>query len=221
MSRPAQIGFLSTTASLYDPVVRALGFLPLWQEVAAVASAGAGTRCLDVCTGTGGVALALAARGARTMGIDLSDGLLARARRKARAAGLETDTEWFRMDARRMALPEASFPVVTCCMALHEMAEDERTTVLGELARVASRRIVVAEYRVPESRAARAWFRVARCFEYWESDDFERFVAWRFEDRLAASGLVAQAHWDCGPFRIWSCHRAAPAEGTPSDTAAR
>lgn len=207
MSRAAQIGFLSTTAALYDPTVRAMGFGRLWPRVAELAAPDPGARCLDVCTGTGGVALALAARGATVLGIDLATGLLARAERKARAAHLSAATRWLHMDARSITRPDASYPLVTCCMALHEMAEPEREQVLSELHRVARDRVVVAEYRVPESRAARAWFRVSRFFEYWESDDFARFLARPFEDRLHAARLVPDAHADCGSFRIWRCRR--------------
>src|SRR5512139_607321 len=102
MSRPTQIAFLSRTARLYDPTVHALGFAPLWEAVADCAAAAPATACLDACTGTGGVALALARRGARVVGIDLADGMLARALRKATAAGLAGRVRFLPMDARRL-----------------------------------------------------------------------------------------------------------------------
>jgi ubiquinone/menaquinone biosynthesis C-methylase UbiE len=210
VSRDGQIRFLSATAPLYDPTVGALGFRRLWQDVASVAAPRSGALCLDACTGTGGVALALADRGARVVGIDLATGLLARAERKARSAGLGARTRWLRMDARRLAWPDGSFPLVTCCMALHEMAEEERGLVLSELRRVSCERVVVAEYRVPSAGAARAWFRLARCFEYWESDDFGGFVARGVAARLEAAGLRVGAPLDSGAYRIWPCQVAEP-----------
>ena len=67
MSRASQIRFLSHTAPFYDAVVRALGFAGLWSSVAECANPAPGAPCLDVCTGTGGVALGLAARGAQVV----------------------------------------------------------------------------------------------------------------------------------------------------------
>lgn len=209
MSRPGQIDFLSRTARLYDPLVRAMGFPSLWDAVAECARPGAGESCLDVCTGTGGVALALARRGARVVGIDLASGLLARARRKARGDEAASPIRFLRGDARALAFADASFPVVTCSMALHEMAEAERCTVLRELRRVARDRVIVADYRPPGSRLGGAIFRLSHAFEYLESDDFEGFARGDFEDRLGAAGLGVQARIDHGGYRIWQCRPAA------------
>src|SRR5512140_3060025 len=99
MSRPAQIRFLSRVARVYDAVARAMGFPPLWRAMAGVAAPVPGERALDVCTGTGGVALELARRGARVVALDLAGGMLRRARLK------HTDTatpraHFVQMDAR-------------------------------------------------------------------------------------------------------------------------
>jgi len=205
VSRPSQIRFLSRSARLYDPVVRAMGFSGLWHELARRADPAPGAPCLDVCAGTGGVALALAARGAQVLGVDLAAGMLGQARRKAREQGLAARIRLARMDARRLAIPDRSFPLVTCAMALHEMAEAERARVLEELARVASGRVVVAEYRVPERPLARAAFLLTHAFEFLESDDFARFLARPMPERLEAAGLGVETASDAGPYRIWSC----------------
>jgi len=205
MSRASQIRFLSRTARLYDPVVRAMGFRELWQALAGCADPTPGMRCLDVCAGTGGVALALAARGAPVLGVDLAAGMLAQARRKAQERGLAARLRFARMDARQLAVDDGAFPVVTCAMALHEMAEDERTRVLAELARVASARVVVAEYRVPERPLARAAFRLIHAFELVESDDFAGFLARPMRERLEAAGLRVERTSDAGSYRIWTC----------------
>ena len=206
MSRPAQIRFLSHTARLYDPTVRALGFPRLWNAIAAQADPSPGQPCLDVCTGTGGVALALASRGASVVGVDLAPGMLERARSKARAAGLGASTRFLRMDARKLALPDAGFPIVTCCMALHEMADREREAVLAELRRVAAGRVLVAEYRVPPTGWRRQAFRLGRIFEYLESDNFAGFLAGDFRERLVAAGFAVDAPSDAGAYRVWRCH---------------
>jgi len=204
VSRPGQIRFLSRTAGLYDPVVRGLGFPALWERMAEVAGPPEDGMCLDVCTGTGGLALAMARRGAYVLGLDASPGMLRRARRKARRAGLEGHSRFLSMDARSLAFPEASFPLVTCCMALHEMSEPERDQVVMELCRVASRRVVVADYRVPPG--PRGWlFRGLHAYEYLESDDFEGYASLDLGRRLALAGLAVEPPADAGAYRIWSC----------------
>lgn len=205
MSRPAQISFLSHVAAAYDPVVARLGFRGLWWEMADHAAPVRGARCLDVCTGTGGVALALAARGARVVGLDLAHGMLRRAVRKARGHGFDGRVRFLRMDARSIAFPDSSFDLVTCCMALHEMSEPEREVVLAEIARVARTRVVVAEYRVPRAGLALRLFSLRHLFEYIESDDFPAFVGRDMGDRLEAAGLAIGDVRDSGRYRLWRC----------------
>jgi len=205
MPRPGRIRFLSRTAPFYDPVVHRLGFRSLWEGMADWAAQSAGTPCLDVCTGTGGVARALAHRGRRVVGLDLSMGMLKHARRKARAAGVAGRAQWARMDARRIAFRDASFPLVVCAMSLHEMGEEERRQVLGEIRRVASDRVVVADYRLPTAGWQRALFRVFRVFEHLESEDFDGFMSDDLRERLEGAGLVVEPPWDSSLYRIWPC----------------
>ena len=206
MPRPGRIRFLSRTAPFYDPVVHPLGFRRLWEVVADWAAQRAGAPCLDVCTGTGGVAVALARRGSRVVGIDLASGMLRQARRKARAAGVADRTQWVRMDARHIAFPDASFPLVVCSMSLHEMAEEERGEVLGEIRRVASDQVLVADYRVPTAGWLKLLFPVFRAFEHLESEDFEGFTSVDVRERLEGAGLVVETPWDVALYRIWPCH---------------
>jgi ubiquinone/menaquinone biosynthesis C-methylase UbiE len=206
MSRPAQIEFLSRLAAAYDAVVRIMGFAPLWRAVADLAAPAPCERALDVCTGTGGVAHELAARGARVVALDLAQGMLQRAVRKHRSNGHSTEpVRFLQMDARRLAFADGSFPIVTCSMALHEMAEAERDQVLREIRRVASERVVVAEYRVPRDGTHAVLFRLLRFFEYAESDDFEGFVRREMRTRLEQAGLSVDPPKDVGAFRIWPC----------------
>lgn len=213
MSRPAQIQLLSRFAGAYDPVVALMGFPPLWKAIAAIADPAPGECALDVCTGTGGAALELARRGARVTGLDLAPGLLRRARRKTNGNGANGHglrPHFVRMDARRLGFRTGAFPLVTCSMALHEMAEEERGEVLREIARVAAGRVVIAEHRVPDDPCGALLFRVARVFEYLESDDFERFVRLDFRQRLEGAGFAVDAGArDVGGYRIWTCRRRA------------
>lgn len=205
MSRPSHIRFLSRTAPFYDHVVHPMGFRRLWETVAERAAPDDDASCLDVCTGTGGVAMALARRGRRVVGLDLADGMLRHARRKAASEGIADRIDWARMDARRIGFADASFPLVVCAMALHEMAMQERDQVIRELRRVSSDRVLVADYRVPESGWRRLLFRAARIFEYLESDDFASFTVLDVREHLERVGLVVETPWDTDAYRIWSC----------------
>jgi ubiquinone/menaquinone biosynthesis C-methylase UbiE len=205
VTRPGRIRFLSWTAPFYDPTVSAFGFSRLWKRLAERTLPEAGVRCLDVCTGTGGAALALAGRGASVVGLDLAEGMLRRARRKARAAGLAERAHWVRMDARRLALPDRSFEHVTCAMVFHEMDDEEREQVIREMHRVASDRVLIADYRVPPSGWSRPLFHFMRVFEYLESDDFDSYRTDDLPARLEKAGLDLEETWDVGPYRIWPC----------------
>ncbi len=203
MSRPGQIEFLSRFAPAYDPVVRMLGFAPLWRAIAEVAAPAAGQWVLDVCTGTGGAAGELYSRGAQVVGVDLASGLLRCAARKRRA------THLFRMDARQLAFRDRSFRLVTCSMALHEMAPAERESCLSEIARVASDRVVIAEYHVPRTFSSRVLFHASRAFEYLESDDFGSFMRADLRALLERAGFLTARPHDVGAYRVWPCTVAA------------
>lgn len=72
----------SKLAPFYDLTV--YGIRRLRREVAALTEVGAGSRVLDVATGTGEAALAFAENGAAVVGIDPSEAMLRVTRRKNR-----------------------------------------------------------------------------------------------------------------------------------------
>ncbi len=109
------------------------------------------------------------------------------------------------MDARRIAFRDASFPLVICAMSLHEMGEEERRQVLGEIRRVASDRVVVADYRLPTTGWQRALFWVFRVFEHLESEDFDGFMSDDVRERLERAGFLVEPPWDSTLYRIWPC----------------
>jgi ubiquinone/menaquinone biosynthesis C-methylase UbiE len=88
-------------------------------------------RVLDVATGTGAAAWALAERARVVVGVDVSDGMLAAAQA---AGGDRTRAPLFvRADAERLPFPDGSFDVAVCSRALHHMPRPERA--LAEVAR--------------------------------------------------------------------------------------
>lgn len=95
-------------------------------------------RILDVGTGTGRAAIALARAGATVTGIDASAEMLAVAERRAAAAGVQV--VFNRGDAHRLDLPDQSFDAVVCLRVL--MHTPDWRTSLGELCRVSRDRVV-------------------------------------------------------------------------------
>jgi demethylmenaquinone methyltransferase/2-methoxy-6-polyprenyl-1,4-benzoquinol methylase len=127
-----------------------------------------GERALDVCCGTGDLALALASRvgpDGSVTGCDFSEPMLAIARRKAEAAGAaNVGFEW--ADALALPYEDASFDAVTVGFGVRNFADLERG--LGELARILrpGGRLVILEITQPQ-RPPLQWF-----FSLW----FDRVV---------------------------------------------
>jgi len=91
-----------------------------------------GQRVLDVGTGTGLVARALALRGCDVVGLDPADKLLDAARELDRQAGV--DIEYVSGEAEAIACEENDFDGVTACQCRHLM--DDPTQALVEIRRV-------------------------------------------------------------------------------------
>ena len=105
------------------------GFVaPLWETVAKVTGAGAGSRVLDVGCGGGDLLAFFAARGAVTAGIDPAPGMVALARNRVPAADIRFG------GAEELPWPDAHFDLVTSVNAL-QFAEDTLDALAG-LARV-------------------------------------------------------------------------------------
>jgi SAM-dependent methyltransferase len=99
----------------------------------------AGRAVLDVGTGTGRAALALAAGGAQVTGVDASSEMLRVARERAGARGLAiTFTPG---DAHALPFEPASFDVAVCLRVL--MHTPDWARCVGELCRVARQRVVL------------------------------------------------------------------------------
>lgn len=97
------------------------GATEVWSGVWAAALPPAPADILDVGTGSGNVALLLAASGHRVTAVDLADGMLAEARRKA--AGLASGPEFLLADAVAPPLPPGSFDAITARYLLWTLRE--------------------------------------------------------------------------------------------------
>ena len=96
-----------------------------------------GESVLDIGCGTGSLAIEAARRagpGADVQGIDASPEMIARARRKARRAGVEARfTEGI---VERLPLPDRRFDVVLSTMMLHHLPGNVRVQCAREICRV-------------------------------------------------------------------------------------
>jgi demethylmenaquinone methyltransferase / 2-methoxy-6-polyprenyl-1,4-benzoquinol methylase len=154
-------------AGVYDLMntTMTVGLHHRWRERAADrAELAPGDAALDVCCGTGDLALELARRvGPRgtVVGCDFSESMLALARRKASArAAAQTRFEW--ADALQLPYEDRSFEAVTVGFGVRNLADLERG--IEELARVLKPRgrLVILEItqprRPPLSTFYSLWF---------------------------------------------------------------
>jgi len=110
-------------------------------------------RVLDVGTGAGHTALALAEGAREVVACDLSEAMLEQARRAARERGLG-NVRCRHGDAEELPFRDASFDVVSCRMCAHHFARPERA--VAEMARVLrpGGRLVLSDSVAPEDPAA-------------------------------------------------------------------
>ncbi|MFL6192771.1 MAG: class I SAM-dependent methyltransferase [Thermoanaerobaculia bacterium] len=136
-------GFFDRWSPLYDLFAKPIGFA--YEAAVRKAGAAPGREILDLCTGTGEIALRCARRGARVTAVDLTPSMFLRARRKAR----RLPVRFTGMDARHLAFPDGSFDAVLLSFALHDMPRRVRVEVLREAARVAREKVVILDYDPP------------------------------------------------------------------------
>jgi demethylmenaquinone methyltransferase / 2-methoxy-6-polyprenyl-1,4-benzoquinol methylase len=117
-------------APVYDFMNHAmsLGLDVRWRRMTSRAVVRPGDRVLDVCCGTGDLAIAGREAGGDVIGLDFSERMLARARRKSDAI------EWIRGDATALPFPDDVFDAVTVGFGVRNL--DDMESGLRELARV-------------------------------------------------------------------------------------
>jgi len=131
--------------------VLSLGVDQRWRRRAvAVAALRAGESVLDVCSGTGDLALLMARHGARVVGADFCAPMLRHARRKA--AGAEAPPRFLAGDALALPFANAAFDLCTVAFGIRNV--EDPVAALREMARVTKPggRVVVLEFcrpRVP------------------------------------------------------------------------
>jgi demethylmenaquinone methyltransferase/2-methoxy-6-polyprenyl-1,4-benzoquinol methylase len=118
-------------APVYDVMNRVMtaGLDRRWRRLTVDAVVHPGDRVLDACCGTGDLAVAAARRrAASVVGLDFSERMLDRARRKSQTV------DWVRGDLLALPFADASFDAATVGFGVRNVADLDRA--LGELRRV-------------------------------------------------------------------------------------
>lgn len=149
-------------APTYDRLnhILSLSIDKIWRRrvVKALQKLGA-KRILDIATGTGDLAIAMAQKieGSTICGADLSPQMLAVARQKVASAALEERISLMEGNAEKLELESESFDAVTIAFGIRNFENKERC--LTELHRVLSvgGHLVILEFSNPKSRVI-GWF---------------------------------------------------------------
>jgi len=148
-------GMFDRIAPVYDVMnrVMTMGLDRRWRRLTVREVVWPGDRVLDVCCGTGDLAVEAERRGARVVGLDFSERMLERARRKSGTI------EWVRGDALALPFADGEFDAVTVGFGVRNLEDLERGLV--ELARVlrTGGRIAVLEITRPRG-LLRPFFRL-------------------------------------------------------------
>jgi len=133
---------------------------------------------LDIATATGAQCRALEAAGLHAVGLDLSEAMIAAAR-KRRARNLE----YVVGSAYELPFAEAAFDAALLILALHEHSEKERTRMLMEALRVIKHNgyLVLAEYSRPAKACIHIPWRIIQLIENLAGSEhragFHQFIA--------------------------------------------
>ena len=144
-------------------------------------------RILDVATGTGDLAIALARRirDVQVMGVDLSEAMLAVARRKVEARGLDNRIVLERGDAEHLDVADASVDAATVAFGVRNFGD--LAAGLRELARTIKPggKVVILEFSRPRNRVFRA------LYEFYSYKILPRIGGLVSRDKLAYEYLPA------------------------------
>jgi demethylmenaquinone methyltransferase/2-methoxy-6-polyprenyl-1,4-benzoquinol methylase len=144
-------------APVYDLMNRVMtaGLDRRWRRLTARAVVRSGDRVLDACCGTGDLAVEAARLGGRVTGLDFSERMLERARRKA------PRLEWVRGDLLELPFAAGSFEAATVGFGVRNVADLERAVTELRRVLVSGGRLAILEITQPRGPLApfyRLWF---------------------------------------------------------------
>ena len=188
--------FFRRWAPFYDLFTRPVGWV--YDSAVRRLEARAGMTILDICTGTGEIALRCARRGATVHAVDITPDMIGRARAKTQArTELGRHLRFELADARVLPFGDAAVDVAVLSFALHDMPRPVAVEVLREARRVARRRLMVLDYEMPRLAPLRAVLGAA--IASFETPYFRRFARDGAAPLLASAGLSASTRHRLGP----------------------
>ena len=195
-------------APVYDAMNRlmTMGFDRRWRRATVEQVVRPGDRVLDACCGTGDLALEAQRRGGVVTGLDFSDRMLERARRKAPAL------QWVQGDLLALPFEDGAFDAATVGFGVRNVADLEAG--LRELRRVlrVGGRLGILEITTPEGRLApfyRVWFDrvipvLGRVLPGGSAYAYLPASVRRFPDPDDLAGLLAAAGFQKVRFRLFA-----------------
>lgn len=160
--------FFNTWVQVYD--FFALLITPVYNQTVRSLGDISDKIVLDVCTGTGEIALRLEKQGALVTAVDITPSMLSRARKKAATSSINFE----QADARSLRFSDKSFDISVLSLGLHDMPRPVRIAVLRELARVTKEKIVISEYYFPNNSLYQRILR--KIISLFETSYFVRFA---------------------------------------------
>lgn len=136
-------------ARRYDLIndIQSFGLHRHWKrELVRMAKVQRGERALDLCTGTGDLAIRLKSEGAEVIGSDFSAGMLAQAKKRA------PELEWVEADALHLPFATATFDLVTIGYGLRNLPDFEAG--IREMGRILKPggRLLILEFGKPSNK---------------------------------------------------------------------
>ncbi|MBI3559989.1 methyltransferase domain-containing protein [Candidatus Gottesmanbacteria bacterium] len=179
--------FFSRWARLYDYEKYIL--TPLRNKAASMLDLPKGSSVIDVATGTGALAYSLAKKDYDVTGIDLSNAMLAQAKKKISQT---LNLRFIHGDATQLPFPSNTFDAASISAALHDMPYEMRLLVLKEMKRVVKQdgKLLITDYLEPVAHPlATIVYKLARKYETFM---FEDYIRRGMKAHLSKVGLTPQ-----------------------------
>ena len=115
-------------------------------------------RVLDLCCGTGDLALMLAKHGFQVTGVDFSEEMLRVARRRTALGSFTQPPHWICQDILKLRERESSYDIVTCGYGMRNLADIPMALRLAYTLLKPGGKIMILEFGKPENSLLRILF---------------------------------------------------------------